>query len=105
MVPARPSPAEPALLQQQHFSGNIRELRNLLERAVLLASSDEISAQLLQSCIDVEGVAGRRTDLHSLQTEHLRRMLLRHGGDKQAVAKELGVSLRTLYRRLHDHGL
>jgi len=97
--------AAEALLQQQHFSGNIRELRNLLERAVLLASSDEISEQLLLSCLDVDGVTGGLTDLHSLETEHLRRVLLRHAGDKQAVAEELGVSLRTLYRRLRDHNL
>ncbi len=95
-----------ALLQRQHFSGNIRELRNLLERAVLLASSDQITEQLLLGCLDVDAMAaGEPADLHSLEAEHLRRVLQRHAGDKQAVAAELGVSLRTLYRRLHDHGL
>lgn len=95
-----------SFLQQLSFNGNIRELRNLLERAVLLTNTDEISAELLRSCLDVDAAPQTApADLHGLETEHLRRMLARHGGDKQAVAGDLGISLRTLYRKLRDHDL
>lgn len=99
------TPAE-TLLQQLNFNGNIRELRNILERAVLLSSTDEISAQLLHHCLDVDvEPQAAPSDLHALETGHLRRVLAQHGTDKAAAAAELGISLRTLYRKLREHGL
>jgi transcriptional regulator with PAS, ATPase and Fis domain len=93
-------------LQQLSFNGNIREMRNILERAVLLTNTDEISAELLRSCLDVDDAQHAvPADMHSLETDHLRRALARNAGDKQAVAEELGISLRTLYRKLRDHEL
>lgn len=88
-------------LMQYPFNGNVRELRNILERAVLLSSTTEIGAQLIETSMasDIE----RRNapqDLQSVERSHLQRLLAQHEGDKSKVAEELGISLRTLYRKL-----
>ncbi|MGB4248041.1 MAG: sigma-54 dependent transcriptional regulator [Pseudohongiellaceae bacterium] len=91
------------LLKATRFSGNVRELRNVLERAVLLSPTPEISARVLSGCLD-EGMlvdpVETPTTLPHLERQHLSKLLLEHGGDKHAVAELLGISLRTLYRKL-----
>lgn len=91
------------LLRQNPFHGNVRELRNILERAVLLSSSNEISAELISSSMasDIAKTSAPQ-DLQSLESTHLRQLMSKHQDNKQAVANELGVSLRTLYRKLHS---
>ncbi len=89
------------LLQRIPFNGNIRELRNILERAVLLSATMVIDADLLRDCLDVEElVASTPVDLKSLELEHIHRLLKDFNEDKQAVADQLGISVRTLYRKL-----
>ncbi|MDP1931527.1 MAG: sigma-54 dependent transcriptional regulator [Gammaproteobacteria bacterium] len=93
-----------SLLKATQFSGNVRELRNILERAVLLSTTSEITSQTLSGCLD-EGMLTDSNDepttLHHLERQHLNRLLFEHHGDKQAVADLLGISLRTLYRKLN----
>jgi transcriptional regulator with PAS, ATPase and Fis domain len=95
------SKAAEKLLMSNPFNGNVRELRNILERAVLLSSTLEIDADLIGMSIASDiGKSEANQDLQSLEQEHLHRLLNKHQGDKQAVANELGISLRTLYRKL-----
>ncbi len=88
-------------LMQYPFNGNVRELRNILERAVLLTNTSEIGAQLIESSM-ASDIERRKApmDLHSIERDHLQRLLAQYEGDKSKVAKELGISLRTLYRKL-----
>lgn len=86
---------------QYPFDGNIRELRNILERAVLLASTHEIDAELISTSMASDiGKQAPTQDLRSIEHAHLLQLLSKHQGDKQAVANELGISLRTLYRKM-----
>lgn len=97
------TPAAEERLSQNSFKGNIRELRNILERATLLSSSTEINAELidLSTASDLTRHAEPR-DLQSLERMHLQRLLSQHQDNKQAVANELGISVRTLYRKLRS---
>jgi len=89
------------LLQRIPFNGNIRELRNILERAVLLSATTVIAADLLRNCLDGEQPETRTpADLRSVERGHINRLLAEFEEDKQAVADHLGISLRTLYRKL-----
>lgn len=96
------TPAAEKLLMQSPFNGNVRELRNILERAVLLSSSTEIDAELIHTSMASDiARSSPPQDLQSLESAYLRRLLSQHQGNKQAVADELGISLRTLYRKLN----
>ncbi|MEZ5455666.1 MAG: sigma 54-interacting transcriptional regulator [Lysobacteraceae bacterium] len=105
----RLSPAALERLSQHDFPGNIRELRNLLERALLLTDGDEISAETLDAALALEGPAtgsapSRRRvgDLAALSTDQLRRHAAAHQGSRRDLAKQLGISERSLYRRLRS---
>ncbi len=97
-------------LSGRRFSGNIRELRNLIERASLLADGESIDLAHLTEMADDILPAGRElrggflvnevVDLAELERRYLEWARLRSGGDTVTLAAQLGVSQRTLYRKL-----
>ncbi|WP_426139941.1 sigma-54 interaction domain-containing protein [Pseudomonas sp. DWP3-1-2] len=94
-----------ALLQLQRFSwpGNIRELRNVLERASLFADDGVIHSVHLPQ-------VPTATTPQSLPSTHsnngtLAQMLATFKGTRSELARHLGISERTLYRRLKEQGL
>lgn len=94
-----------ALMQLQRFSwpGNIRELRNVLERASLFADDGVIhSVHLPQAPATL---LSRITTPVSLDSSTLAQTLATFKGTRSELAKHLGVSERTLYRRLKEQGL
>jgi DNA-binding NtrC family response regulator len=95
------SPEAMALLLAYDFPGNVRELEHLLERAFALGARDEIGPS------DLPDLCSRRPEgdenpLERAERETILETLRRTGGDKDAAARELGMSRRTLYRRLRD---
>ena len=103
----RVSRAAMAWLMAYDFPGNIRELRNILERAVLLTDGDEISPEhFLAEHADPQTYAqsaAEAADIVSLETVERRYIdwaLSQVDGDKRALAMCLGISERTLYRKL-----
>ncbi|MBD1553891.1 sigma-54 interaction domain-containing protein [Pseudomonas typographi] len=97
-VPKRLDPAAMAWLQGYAFPGNIRELRNLLERAQLLADDGVIRLKDLPAS-DPAGDPAAPGRV-ARECAELRRTLAGYQGSRKALAKALGVSERTLYRRL-----
>lgn len=101
-----------AWLRHYHFPGNVRELRNLLERASLLCDGDEIRLQHLPVALQLPGVApGRALFSNSYpvsrpampanqEAQNLAGLVRTFKGDRKALARHLGLSERTLYRRL-----
>ena len=116
------SPAALAVLEAQDFPGNVRELRNLLERTALLCDGERIEAEHVREAIatgrrpalrpaappglpaltDGPGGApdGRPADLKTLERAALREMVERHTGSRSDLAERLGISERSLYRKL-----
>jgi transcriptional regulator with PAS, ATPase and Fis domain len=99
------SPEAMSRLMEHDFPGNVRELRNLLERALLLADGDTIEARHLVENSEQRSPSGRTSEeeivpLDEVERRYLRRALERLGGDKKALAARLGISERTLYRKL-----
>jgi len=83
-----------ALLQAHDFPGNVRELRNLLERATLLCDGDVIQqGHVLQSL-----QTGRRPPVAPKPT--LQQVLASHTGSRAELAAALGISERSLYRKI-----
>lgn len=92
-----------ALMQLQRFSwpGNIRELRNVLERASLFADDGVIhTVHLPQPPVAQPKIAMPMSDSGTLE-----QVVATFKGTRSELAKHLGVSERTLYRRLKEQGL
>jgi len=96
-------------LRGYDFPGNVRELRNVVERAVLLCDGDLIGPEQLPSeCIDINGSSVpaigemELLPLEEMERRYLRRAVARFQGDKRELAERLGVSERTLYRKLQE---
>lgn len=91
-----------------NWSGNIRELQHTVEKAVIMADSDLITAdELLIS--RREGNAGTQaiapSTLEEMERSMIANALQRHGGNLSAVAAQLGVTRQTLYNKIKKYNL
>jgi DNA-binding NtrC family response regulator len=89
------------------WPGNIRELENAMEHAVILAKGEHISLDDLPAYLQEESStlpAGLETLAH-LEKEHLRRVLKQCQGNKIEAARRLKISRSTLYRKLEQYRL
>ncbi|HHJ17998.1 MAG TPA: sigma-54-dependent Fis family transcriptional regulator [Gammaproteobacteria bacterium] len=103
------SPAALACLQRYRFPGNIRELRNILERAMLLTDDEEIlPAHLPAEACDADDrhrqlpAGDEILPLKELERRYLIQVLARFPGDRDSLAEKLGISKRTLFRKLQE---
>jgi two-component system response regulator HydG len=96
------------------WPGNVRELRNSIERAVALTRFDHIAAEDLPERIKSYQsqhivVAGDDLEdlvpLEEVERRYILRVLQAAGGNKSLAAQRLGVSRRTLYRKLGEYGV
>ena len=93
-------------LQQYNWPGNVRELRNLIERSLILGALN-VSAlyQGLSRMAEVRPrLAPITTDLQAMGKQHMLAVLDSVGGDKTRAAQLLGISRRTLERRVAEWG-
>jgi DNA-binding NtrC family response regulator len=102
------TPATLRLLSDYRWPGNIRELRNCIERAVLLCEGDYITeAHLPNDVLAREGEAAIRVALgqrlREVDRAYIEATLIRFGGNKARTAMALGISEKTLYNKLHRY--
>jgi DNA-binding NtrC family response regulator len=99
-----------AYLQGYAWPGNCRELRNLMERSLILGELN-VSALYPGKPVGRHGTPGTgtvmhgTTDLHALEKQHILTVLTSVDGDKTRAAQLLGVSRRTLERRVAEWNL
>ncbi|PRP70184.1 sigma-54-dependent Fis family transcriptional regulator [Chromobacterium amazonense] len=97
------------------WEGNIRELDNVVQRAVILAAGAEIIAadlllgditgvgQLTRTASDLDGSVSDETDMKTLEKRHILETLGAVGGVKKLAAEKLGISERTLRYKLQRY--
>jgi DNA-binding NtrC family response regulator len=118
---AKLTPAAMEGLQRYSFPGNVRELEHTLERALILAGSDEIAPEHLSFARPealrpggpavtggpawVPEIPAEGLSLEVLERELILKALARAGGNKSQAARLLGLTRRTLYSRMERHGL
>jgi DNA-binding NtrC family response regulator len=104
-------------LNEHAFPGNVRELRNVLERAALLADGSQIERVHIERALD-SGAASPQlarsasvattpdrasgATLREVELQMLRDQLQAHRGSRAELARQLGISERSLYRRLRE---
>jgi two-component system response regulator AtoC len=117
------APETERLLLDYDYPGNVRELRNVIERAVILSTREVIETDCIVLsgpsragaagamapapsffAIDVDD-AGRPPDLERLERAYIARLLDFTAGNRTAVARLLGVSYPTVAKKIADYGL
>ncbi|MDD5328860.1 MAG: sigma-54 dependent transcriptional regulator [Sulfuricella sp.] len=101
------SSAAVAQLTQYAWPGNIRELENVIQRALILAQDDTLGPDclLLPAAARQAKIAARDTavDMKSLEKNHILEMLSSVGGSRRLAAEKLGMSERTLRYKLQQY--
>lgn len=106
----RLSPAFTQKLQQHAWKGNIRELKNVIERAVILADTHpdgttELTPDTLPFDLQTTGLDNNALDLATVENHHIRRVIRHTNGHKPEAARLLGIGLTTLYRKMAEYGI
>ncbi len=95
-------------MERYTWPGNVRELENSIERAVILTLGHQITLDDLPPEISHENEDGAQLNLNrpmtmeEIELRVIQQSLRRHHGDKLSTAEELGISLRTIYRKLES---
>lgn len=95
-------------LKQHAWKGNIRELKNVIERSVILSGSSEIDMNTLpkefQADLPIKNSKQLSAfDLASAEKIHIQKVLNYANGNKTETARLLNIALTTLYRKLEDY--
>jgi DNA-binding NtrC family response regulator len=109
----RVSDAALQLLGAHDWPGNVRQLQNVVERAVILSADGELDTRHFELHDEMNHDAATpqlREDLtiREMEQELILRKLTRTGGNRTRAASELGISVRTLRNKLHlyqEHGV
>jgi two-component system NtrC family response regulator len=95
------------VLKKHHWKGNVRELKNVMERAVILSDTNSITPDVLPwefqnpEPFDSENVF----DLQTIEKHHIAKVLRYTKGNKTETAKLLNIGLTTLYRKLEEFSI
>ena len=95
------------------FPGNIRELENILERAMIYCENDHIGAADLDFALPKQAVENPKANIYAIETssmDGIEREAIRHaldvcGGNRSKAAEELGISRRSIQYKIKRYGL
>jgi two-component system, NtrC family, response regulator len=96
------------ILKQHQWNGNIRELKNVMERAVILMNDDELNTENLPFELQQASASPKQLsafDLASAEKIHIQKVLNYTNGNKTETAKLLNIALTTLYRKIEEYKL
>jgi len=94
-------------LKNFEYKGNTRELKNIIERAVILSNTSTIGADLLPQAQFGSPINSNVSsyDLSAIEKTHILRVLDVAGNNKTKAAELLDIGVTTLYRKLHEYGI
>lgn len=97
-------------LTHHHWQGNVRELENVIERALISSDTDMLGRHnfrfLVSNGNDDENISmGGNMELKDLEKVHIRKVLEENGWNKLQAAKILGIDRKTLYKKIKEYEL
>jgi DNA-binding NtrC family response regulator len=93
------------LMMEYHWPGNIRELENVIERAIVIDQGPEVKARHLPFC-NIEGpVSEEAQSLEDIEKLHIEKMLARHNWNIAKTARALAIDRTTLHKKVKKLGL
>jgi DNA-binding NtrC family response regulator len=90
-------------LQTHSWKGNVRELKNVIERLVILSNGDVLNADQLPNEFFIETPIHNSFDLQAIEKQHIQKVLLHTKGNKTETARLLNIGLTTLYRKIEEY--
>jgi two-component system NtrC family response regulator len=91
------------LLTAHNWKGNIRELKNIIERVVILADDRIIGPELLPFEFHEETGSSNPLHLQEIERQHIIKVLKYTSGNKTETSRQLGIGLTTLYRKIEEY--
>ena len=105
---SRMEPEYMRAMQRHIWHGNVRELRNVVERSIILAEGDTLRTEDLpvEFRSDVSAAASDNpTALKDVERAHIDKILKYTNGNKSEAARLLGIGAATLYRKIEEYGI
>jgi DNA-binding NtrC family response regulator len=107
------SPAAMAYLASRPWPGNVRQLKNVIEASMALEQGHRLTVETLAGLLGEAAASGTTeaaeadwaTRSERFEASYFGELLERHAGNVEAAAREAGVNLATLYRKIKRHGL
>ncbi|WP_316752214.1 sigma-54 dependent transcriptional regulator [Pedobacter gandavensis] len=91
------------LLMKHVWKGNIRELKNVMERVVILADGNVATANLLPYEFHAEVQEEDSMKMQVMEKQHINKVLKHTRGNKTEASRLLGIGLTTLYRKMEEY--
>lgn len=92
-------------LEKNDWKGNIRELRNTVERSLILMDNNFLDAESLPHYSEKTAPESDSLSIRSLEKIHIQKVLQYTKGNKAEAARLLEIGIATLYRKLEEYGL
>lgn len=92
-------------LEKNDWKGNIRELRNTIERSLILMNDNTLDAENLPHYADKSTSENDSLSIKSLEKDHIQKVLQYTKGNKAEAARLLEIGIATLYRKLEEYNL
>ncbi|MEJ5105025.1 sigma-54-dependent transcriptional regulator [Chryseobacterium sp. MYb328] len=99
------SPDYYKMLEKNNWKGNIRELRNAVERSLILMNDNILDAESLPHYSEKPAQESDSLSMRSLEKIHIQKVLQYTKGNKAEAARLLEIGIATLYRKLEEYGL
>jgi DNA-binding NtrC family response regulator len=98
------------LLMGMAWPGNVRELENLIERAAILSTTGEVTAEDVEQASSAGALSGAKveeaaTTLKEVERKQIMRALREAGGNRSLAARKLGIERKTLYKKAQRLGI
>ncbi|QPH41246.1 sigma-54-dependent transcriptional regulator [Pedobacter endophyticus] len=94
-----------SLFERHNWKGNIRELKNVIERLVILSDGDQLNASALPTEFFEFIPAENSYSLQEVEKQHIQKVLIHTKGNKTETSRLLGIGLTTLYRKIEEYGI